>query len=86
MKKKQQEPQLIVCLTPEEVRTISEALSSFLEGYGNGLQYVRCAPVGYEDARDEARAALLCTEVLVKLHPRQEEKPTLPVRKKRKEG
>jgi hypothetical protein len=83
MKKKQQEPGAVVSLTSEEVRIISEALSSFLEGYGNGLQYVRCAPVGYEDARDDARAALLCTEVLVKLHPRQEE---TPVRKKRKEG
>lgn len=83
MKKQQIEVGVVISLTSEEARTISEALSSFLENYGNSLQYATISPVGCEDARDQAREALLCTEVLVKLHPRQEEKP---VKKQRKEG
>ena len=82
-KQTQTEAGLVVHFTAAEISVITDSLSSVLEMWGNELQYIRHSEVGYEDAADQARAALLCAQVLVKLHPRQEEKPT---KKQRKEG
>ena len=84
-KKKQDKKDLglVVHLSAEEIAVTTEAVCSVLEMNGNDLQHIRHSEVGYLDAWGQAKEAMLCAQVLVKLHPRQEEKP---VKKQRKEG
>ena len=73
--KKKQESELIVSLSAAEVTKVSESLHSIVEMCTDSLGYVTHTPVGYEDAREWAQSLLICTSLLVKLHPRQAEKP-----------
>lgn len=75
MKKQKAPEELVVSLSAAEVVEVSESLHSIIEMWTDNLKYVTQTPVGYEDAREWAQSLLTCTGLLVKLHPRQAEKP-----------